>query len=102
MKSYLSASVQIYLGLGNPHIATMPQMEDRVQGVEKRTAGWTVRSRRPIMPQNLVLMKQMWEVEPDRFDATRLWAAACMCFLHSREVVVPSLLDYVCRGCLGG
>ena len=99
VKSYLAAIryVQISLGLGDPHTAAMPQLEYVVKGVKKKTAGRPARCRRPITPQILAMMKQVWEHEPDKFDAAMLCAAACMCFfgfLRSGEVVVPSVSEY--------
>ena len=94
MKSYLSAvwHVHISMGLGDPDISSMPQLEYVVKGL---TASRVSRVCRPVTPQ--ILLKQVWELLPDRHNSVRLWAAACMCFfgfLRSGEVVVPSESNY--------
>ena len=51
------------------------------------------RCRLPVTPAILRSLRSSWETFPDRFDATMLWGAVCMCFfgfLRSGEVVVPS------------
>ena len=85
------------MGLGDPHISSMPQLEYVVKGMKKKTASRAARVRRPITPQILHRMKQVWQLLKDRHNSSMLWAAACMCFivfLRSGEVVVPSDADY--------
>ena len=75
----------------------MPQLEYVVKGLKKKTAGRAARVRRPITPLILRSLKQVWQSEPSRRDASMLWAASCMCFfgfLRSGEVVVPSDSGY--------
>ncbi len=95
IKGYLSAvrHSQIALGLGDPHISAMPQLEYVVKGARKNSAGRSARPRLPITPAILRMLKSVWEKNPDRFNASMLWAASCMCFfgfLRSGEVVAPS------------
>ncbi len=95
VKGYLAAvrHAQIALGMGDPRISSMPQLEYVVRGARKKAAGRPSRTRLPITPPILRQLKSVWERDPNRFDAAMLWAAPCMCFfgfLRSGEVVVPS------------
>ena len=99
VKSYLSAAryTQISLGLGDPNVAAMPQLEFIIKGLKRQTAAGQNRSRLPITPDILRALKRFWELETDRSKAGMLWAAVCMCFfgfLRSGEVVVPSEREY--------
>ena len=94
VKSYLSAvrHTQIALGMGDPRVASMPQLEYVTKGYRKSLSKKPV-TRLPITPVILRQLRLVWEGLPMRFDAVMLWAAACMCyfgFLRSGEVVVPS------------
>ena len=93
--SYLSAVryTQISLGLGDPHAASMPQLEYVVKGAKRKTAARGSRPRLPITGQILTSLIGVWENESDQFNGSMLWATACMCFfgiLRVGEIVVPS------------
>ena len=54
VKSYLAAvrHAQIALGLGDPKMAGMPQLEYVTKGLRKKTAGRQKRTRLPITPRS--------------------------------------------------
>ena len=108
VKSYLSAvrHTQIALGLGDPHLSTMPRLEYFTKGLRRLSSGQS-RSRLPITPAILRCLRASWEKAESYFDGVMLWAAACMCFfgfLRSGEIVVPSDLAFnvTSQRCTGG
>jgi len=80
IKSYLAAvhHSQIALGLGDPHVEDMPQLEYVSKGIKKMTACRSARPRLPIIPSILRWLRQFWQAHPNRHDALMLRAAACM------------------------
>lgn len=95
VKSYLSAVryAQIALGLGDPGMGGMAQLEYVVKGMKRLSPSQSQRKRLPITPPVLGRMKQAWASLPDQRDTAMLWAAATLCFfgfLRSGEIVVPS------------
>ena len=99
VKSYLSAArhAQISLGLGDPNIAGMPQLEFVIKGLKKKATAGQRQTRLPITPAILRALRKVWEGDLDREKASMLWAAACMCFfgfLRSGEIVVPKDDEY--------
>ena len=99
MKTYLSAVryMQITMGLGDPRIQHMPQLEYITKGLRKLTSKGSAHKRLPITPHLLRQLLSVWELHPVRFDAAMLWAASCMCFfgfLRSGEIVSPSNSQY--------
>ena len=94
IKSYLAAirHAQIALGLGNPHMENMTQLEYVMRGVKRLTNG-PVQTRLPITFDLLEQLRQAWYAKLGEHDASMLWAAAVMYFfgfLRAGEVVVPS------------
>ena len=95
VKSYLAAvrHEQIGLGLGDPHMPDMPQLKYTIKGLKRKAVNGATRPHLPITPKILGALKQVWSRDLDRFSASMLWAACCLCFfgfLRSAEVVVPS------------
>lgn len=90
---YLAAvrHLQISEGLGGPPRAEWPQLQYVVRGVKRTRAGDPVRSRLPITPAVLKLIKAVCMAAPPekRFEHTLLWAVSCTAFfgfLRSGEV----------------
>ena len=99
IKLYLAAirHCQIALGMGDPHIASMPKLEYITKGVRRITSARERRPRLPITPSVMRKLKDAWEHLPCWEDAAMLWAASCLCFfgfLRMGEVVVPSDTAY--------
>ena len=99
VKSYLSAArhTQISLGLGDPNMPGMPQLEFVIKGLKKKTASGQRQTRLPITPKILRALKKVWENDTDKEKAVMLWEAVCMCFfgfLRSGEIVVPKDSEY--------
>ena len=95
MKSYLAAvrHRQIAMGLGDPVMVRMPQLQYVLKGARRRLAGRPKRTRLPITPEILQQLRGSWERHPVRADASMLWAAATLCFfafLRTGEAVAPS------------
>ena len=94
VKGYLSAvrHAQISLGLGDPRMGDMPQLEYHIKGLRKLSSDHQ-QSRLPITINILRYLRLSWEKSPGHFDGTMLRAACCMCFfgfLRSGEIVVPA------------
>ncbi len=73
VKSYLLAvrHTQISLGLGDPRIGEMPQLEYTIKGLKKKAAAGK-QTRLPITPPILRQLKQVWEQYPNHRDASTL------------------------------
>ncbi len=102
MKSYMAAvrHGQIAMGLGDPGMPRMPQLQYVLTGAQRRLAGRPRRTRLPITPEILTQMRSFWEHLPNRADAVMLWAAATVCFfgfLRAGEAVAPSDTGYDSR-----
>ena len=99
-KTYLAGIryTQIAMGLADPKISEMQQLEYITKGFRK-LAGGKARPRLPTTPAILESLRKYWtsSSELERHDSTMLWAASCMCFfgfLRTGEVVVPSDSGY--------
>ena len=78
MKSYLAAVryLQISLGLGNPRVSEMPQLEYLLKGAKKE-ASKEVRRRLPITPEIFGRLRGHWLGPQASKDSTMLWAVLC-------------------------
>ena len=95
VKSYLAAlrHSRIALGLGDPHMGGMVQLEYVIKGLKRVSGPQASRTRLPITPAILRKLGKAWDGLLSPFDASMLWAAALMCFfgfLRSGEVVIPT------------
>ena len=81
IKSYLASihHAKIALGLGNPHIGEMSQLEYVTHGV-KSLGSVPIPSKLLITLYLLAQMHHSWCVERSDRDVTMLWAVATMCF----------------------
>ena len=96
VKSYLAAvcHTQIAIGLGDPQIGSMPQLEYVLKGLKRRTTGRQRRAWLPITPTILCQLKEVWSQMPDRHNAAMLWAVSTLCFfgfLRTGEAVAPAV-----------
>ena len=73
VKGYLSAvrHAQISLGLGDPRMGSMPQLEYHIKGLCKLSSG-RQKSRLPITIDILRYLRSSWEKSPGYFDGTML------------------------------
>ena len=97
-KTYLAGIryTQIAMGLPDPKICAMVQLEYIIKGF-RRLSGGRTRPRLPITPAILSKLKQCWAVSGSQHNSSMLWAASCMCFfgfLRSGEIVVLSDAEY--------
>ncbi len=94
------------MGMGDPHINAMPQLEYVIKGALKKSSNRSGRPRLPITPAVLRAVRLVWEKDADRFNSSMLWAASCMYFfgfLRSGEAVAPTTRSFdpavhVCSG----
>lgn len=97
IKTYLSGirQVQISHGFPEPHVGSMPRLQQVMRGVrvEQGKDGRTPRTRLPITPGILKRMKLVWEKEGASWDTTMLWAVSTVAFFsfcRSGELTIPS------------
>ena len=79
-KSYLAAvrHAHIALGLGDPVMVGMTQLQYILKAAHCRLTGMEGRTRLPITPAILRQLRHMWESHPSRADAVMLWAATTL------------------------
>ena len=97
VKNYMAAvrHAQISMGVGDPRMSNMPQLGYIIRDIGRVTGG-PPRTRLPITPDLLKVMRRSWSPSIDR-NGAMLWAAACMCFfdfLRCGEVVISSDASY--------
>ena len=90
IKSYLAAirHAQIALGLGNPHMENMTQLEFVVWGV-KRLTNRAVQTRLPITFDLLGWLQQAWYAKLGEYDAIGSSNYVFFGFLQA-EIITPS------------
>ena len=86
--------LHIPAGAADPHISSMPRLQQVLKGIKYQQAAKQLkgRSRLPITPAILMKLKSIWLSNPS-LDNIMLWAAASLCFfgfLRSGEITVPS------------
>ena len=99
-KTYLAGIryTQIAMGLADPRVSEMQQLEYTVKGFWKLPGG-KAHPRLPITPVILEKLRKHWASSSklEQHDSTMLWAASCKSFfgfLCTGEVVVPSDTGY--------
>ena len=87
VKSYLTAvrHEQMSLGLGDPQTVyvrhtVVHQLKYDIKELQRKAVRGAARSRLPITPTLLGALEQVWSRDLDRFSASMLWAACCLCF----------------------
>ena len=99
IKCYLAAVRHWHIaeGWGDPHIGSMPKLEQVTKGIKSiqaRALPSLGKPRRPISPMLLRKMRRVWLDDADSDDKEMLWAACTLCFFgffRSEEIVIPTL-----------
>ena len=101
IRTYLSGirQLQVAAGFQDPHLDQMPRLSQVLKGVKVLAAGAgrQPRSRLPITPSILRMLRQIWMSGIPTFNNTMLWAAASTTFFgfcRSGEITVESETNY--------
>ena len=92
-KSYLSAvrQLQIFQGMEDPHISSMPRLELVIRDMKQMQAGVPSKQWLPITLAILQSIRTEWNSSKE-WDHIMLWAAMCLCFfgfLRVGKTVAP-------------
>ena len=87
IKCYMAAlrRLQIVEGLGDPFTASWPPLEYTIREVkleQSRKVEYRPKSRFPVTPKVLKLLRDFWEGDRENRDHVMLWAACCMLFFE--------------------
>ena len=84
----------IKAGVADPFQGAVPRLDYIMRGIKKNEARMGEASRdRPITPDFMRRLKEVWSASGDSPDTKMIWAACCLCifgFLRAGELTVPS------------
>ena len=106
IQNYLGAIRNLLISAGMDHIQLRtPRVELVIRGIRRiNSQEKNKKTRLPITPRELQLLKEEWGKKPITFDHTMLWAAACtgfFGFLRCAEFTTPSIKSFNAKVNLG-
>ena len=106
IQNYLGAIRNLLISVGMDHIQLRtPRVELVIRGIRRiNSQEKNKKTRLPITPRELQLLKEEWGKKPITSDHTMLWAAACtgfFGFLRCVEFTTPSIKSFNAKVNLG-